>query len=126
MANDVTADLIHALVDNMRGTADDWQSLSIVISFDDDRISGTSGYAYSPDGVISAVASRPSGVQPAVEAYTASYYKPGEPLPVKLLVQFDRTTGKYEVTFEDTDVSRWNVSAANIEQLREELRPKFG
>lgn len=62
---------------------------------------------------------------PALNAYTESYYKPDQPLPVKLLVQFDRVSGKYEVTFEDTDVSRWKVVPANIDEIREELRPNF-
>ena len=40
--------------------------------------------------------------EPAVEAYLESYYKPDAGLPpVKILVQFDRDSGKYEVTFED-------------------------
>jgi hypothetical protein len=44
---------------------------------------------------------------------------------VKILVQYDRTTGKYEMTFEDTDEGRWAVKPANYRQVREELRPKF-
>ncbi len=126
MTNDVTVDLIRALVENMRGAEEDWQSLAMVIDFDGDRFSGTHGYAYSPDGRIDAVASRPSAVRPAVNAYTASYYKPGDALPVAILVQFDRAKGEYEVTFEDTDAARWKVTPANIDQMREELRPKFG
>jgi hypothetical protein len=71
------------------------------------------------------VASRPSGIRPAVEAYLESYYKPEQEPPVKILVQFDRDSGKYEVTFEDDDTSRWKVTPANIEQISEELRPNF-
>lgn len=125
MSSNVTADLIRALVEHMRGASDDWESLAMVISISGGNISGTYGYAYSPDSVISAVASRPSGIKPAVDAYTESYYKPGAALPVKMLVQFDRTSGKYEVTFEDLDVARWKVLPANIDQIREELRPNF-
>jgi hypothetical protein len=44
---------------------------------------------------------------------------------VKILVQFDRDSGKYEVTFEDDDASRWKVTPANIDQISEELRPHF-
>lgn len=125
MPGDVTADLIRALVENMRGARDDWASLAIVIDLSARRISGTHGYAYSPDGSTSAVASRPSGIAPAVEAYLDSRYTPDQEPPAKILVQFDRSSGKYEVTFEDDDVTRWKVTPANIEQISEELRPHF-
>ena len=67
MPEAVTADLIRALIENMKGARDDWASLAMVIDLSGGRISGTHGYAYSPDGTVSAVASRPSGVRPAVE-----------------------------------------------------------
>lgn len=125
MSSDVTADLIRAIIDNMRGAADDWVSLAMVIDFSGQRVGGTHGYAYSPDGAVSAVASRPSAIIPAVDAYAASYYQPDEAWPVKLLIQFDRTNGKYEITFEDKDVSRWKVTPANIDEIPEQLRPNF-
>ena len=125
MSSDVTVDLIRALIENMKGERDDWESLAMVIDFSGGRFSGTHGYAYSPDGSISAVASHPFHVESAVNAYTESLYKPGAALPVAILVQFDRTKGEYEVTFEDSDVSRWKVTPANIDEIREKLRPKF-
>lgn len=125
MASDVTVDLLRALIEHMKGERDDWESLAMVIDFSGGRFSGTHGYAYSPDGSISAVASRPSAIRPTVNAYTESLYKPGAALPVAILVQFDRTKGEYEVTFEDSDVSRWKVTPANIDEIREKLRPKF-
>ena len=42
-----------------------------------------------------------------------------------ILVQLDRGSGTYEVTFEDDDPARWKVTPANIEQISEELRPTF-
>jgi hypothetical protein len=125
MSTDVTAVLIRALIENMRGARDDWASLAIVVDLSGGRISGTHGYAYAADRTSAAVASRPSGVQPAVDAYLESKYQPDQQPPLKLLVQFDRTSGTYEVTFEDTDASRWKVTPANINQIAEELRPDF-
>lgn len=125
MSHDVTADLIRALIENMKGAPEDWASLAIVVDLSGGRISGTHGYAYAPDGTASAVASRPSGVKPAVDAYLETKYRPGQPPPVKLLVQFDRAAGTYEVTFEDHDASRWKVTPANIHQMSEELRPNL-
>lgn len=45
---------------------------------------------------------------------------------MKILVRFDRATGKYDVTFEDTDEDRWAVKPGNFREMREQLRPKFG
>jgi len=124
--DDTSVNLIRALVQNVSGPDvdwDNWSAMTIVISSFDGRYNSASGYLYSPDGTISAVAARPSSVIPAVDAYVGGYFKPGEALPVKLLVQFDRTSGKYLITFEDTDETRWKITPKNYKELREELRP---
>lgn len=125
MNDDVTQNLIHALVDNLSGAHDDWDSLAMVLTFKTGRLSGTHGYAYSANGEVSAVASRPSAVTPAVMSYLASRYKPDELLPCSLLVQYSRESGKYDVTFEDTDSTRWSVTPANLDAMREELKPSL-
>lgn len=128
MAGSVTADLFRALIDNLEGPrvdSDGWESLAIILEFPDGEFNEAHGYLYSPNGLISAVASDPWAVKSAVKAYTDGYYKPGEALPRKILVQFDRTTGKYDITFEETDEARWKVTPRNFRELREELRPKF-
>lgn len=128
MAGSVTADLFRALIENVEGPrvdSDGWESLAIILEFPDGEFNEAHGYLYSPNGLISAVASDPWAVKSAVKAYTDGYYKPGETLPRKILVQFDRTTGKYDITFEETDEARWKVTPRNFRELREELRPKF-
>lgn len=125
MPTDVTTDLVRALIEGMRGAEEGWESLAIVVSINNRHCSGTSGYVYSPGGGIAAVASRPSTVESALHAYLGSHYAPDAKPPVKLLVQFDRTKGDYEITFEDTDTSRWRVTPANIDELPEQLRPRF-
>jgi hypothetical protein len=127
VTGNVAADLIRALIETLEDPsvdADRWQSLAIILEFPDGEFNGAHGYLYSPDGVIAAVASDPWAVRPAVKAYTDSHYQPGEVLPRKALVQFDRVTGKYDVTFEDTDETRWKVTPQSFRELREELRPK--
>lgn len=125
MSDDVTAGLIRALVENMKGAGDDWASLSMVLDLSGGRIRGTHGYAYSPDGTVSAVASRPSGIRLAVDAYLECYVEPGQEPPVAILVQLGRTSGTYEVTFEHDDAARWKVTPANLEKISEVLRPTF-
>ncbi|MEU4567575.1 hypothetical protein [Micromonospora sp. NPDC023956] len=133
MSGDVTVDLIRSLVEamdgpslvrEMRGPVAGWDSLAMILEFGEGYRS-VHGYAYSPDGVITAVACDWSSIESAVQAYLGSHYQPGDLLPVKILVQFDRTTGRYQVTFEDTDRERWTVKPANYREMREALRPKF-
>ncbi|WP_431803692.1 hypothetical protein [Microbacterium sp. bgisy203] len=124
--SDAIVDVIRALIENMDGAADDWQSFAMVLDFGDAGFYSTHGYSYSPGGETSAVASRVSAVLPAVEAYLAEKYGPGEELPRSILVQFDRDKGAYEVTFEDKDARRWKVTPANIDTMAETIRPSFG
>jgi hypothetical protein len=125
MSDDVTAGLIRALVENMKGAGDDWASLAMVLDLSGGRIRGTHGYAYSPDGTVSPVASRPSGIRLAVDAYLECYVEPDQEPPVAILVQLGRTSGTYEVTFEHDDAARWKVTPANLETISEVLRPTF-
>lgn len=125
MSTDVTVGLIRALVDHLEDAPDDWSSFALVLGFDGEKVNQVHGYAYSPDGTATSAGADPYDIRSAVKAYTDSYYKPGEPLPVTLLVEFDRDAGKYEVTFEDTNAERWKLTPANFSSLREELRPHF-
>lgn len=125
MSNDPAVELVRALIEHLRGAEDhDWASLAMVVDLGGSRVRNTSGFTYSPDAV-AAVASRPSGIQPAVQAFLESRYPEGEDLPVTFLLQFERTTGRYEVVFEDTDPARWKVTPANLDDVREVLRPRF-
>lgn len=125
VSDDASVVLIRALIENMRGAGGDWESVALVLDLTEGYFVGASGYAYGPDGT-EAIASDPLAVRPAADGYLASKYPPGDPLPVKLLVQLDRTSGRYAVDFEDTDVDRWKVSPKTIRTIREELRPRLG
>jgi hypothetical protein len=132
-SEDVTVNLIRSLVrainepslaTEMGGRVDDWEALAIVMEFADGYRSA-SGYAYPADGTVSPVACSWNSIQQEVNAYLATYYEPGDRLPVKILVQFDRATGRYGVTFEDTDEERWKTRPRNFREMREQLRPSF-
>ncbi|WP_404391795.1 hypothetical protein [Humibacillus xanthopallidus] len=128
MSGNVTVGLIRSLIDTMQGPiadVDSWDSLAMILEFPDGEFNEARGYLYSPDGVISAVASDPWAVRSAVKAYTDSYYQSGEALPRKVLVQFDRRAREYNIAFEETDETRWKVTPQNFRELREELRPTF-
>ncbi|MVA76274.1 hypothetical protein GC722_09580 [Auraticoccus sp. F435] len=133
MPDDPTVDLVRALAQAMDGTslAEEgpgtecaWESMAMILEFGEGYRSAH-GYAYPPGGGVVAVACRWPSIEAAVDAYLASHYEPGDRLPVKILVQLDRTTGRYRVTFEDTDEDRWAVTPRNYRTMREELRPTF-
>lgn len=126
MAADATTALIRTVIASLDGPdadLDGWTSMSIVLEFPDGGFNSAHGYLYSPEGRISAVAADPWAVREAVKAYTDGYYAQGEPLPRKILLQFDRTSGKYNILFEESDETRWKATPRNFRELREELRP---
>jgi len=129
MSDNAAADLIRKLVDTMSGPSvdgDGWASMAMILEFPDGTFNEAHGYLYSADGTISAVAADPWAVTAAVRAYTDRYYQAGDALPLKILVELDRTSGKYNVTFEDADESRWKMTPKNRRVFREELRPTLG
>lgn len=125
MSEDAAAALIRALVQNLDGADADWTAFALVLVLNGGKFNEAHGYAYGPGTGSAPVAVRPRLVRPEVEAYLAEHFAAGDALPLKLLVRFDRSKRRYEVTFEDKDADRWRVTPANIDQIREELRPKF-
>lgn len=127
MPEDASVALVRSLVENLQGSQlrDDWSSFAIVLTFEDGDLVDSHGYAYSPGGEVSAASVRSSWVREAVFGYLRGHFGPEDELPKKLLVQFDRTKGRYGVTFEDEDESRWDVTPANYKDVREQLRPSF-
>jgi len=126
MSEDVAVGLVRALVENMEDAPEDWSSMAMVLGFDTVKVNSVYGFVYDSEGRDTAVTASPYDIRPAVKAYTDSYYEEGDALPLSLLVQFDRASGQYEVTFEDTDADRWKVTPATFSSIRTELRPDFG
>jgi hypothetical protein len=125
MSEDAAVGLVRTLIQNLKGAPEDWAAFALVLELDDQKVDGVHGFAYSVDGAASGASASPYEIGPAVAAYTDSLYSPEQPLPVALLVQFDRTSGRYEVTFEDTDRGRWKVTPATVSTIQQELRPQL-
>lgn len=123
MSEDVSVGLVGALVNNLQGAPDDWESFSIVLGFDDTQVNSARGIAYTAESATPVSAS--PDIAPAVKAYTDSYYSEGQKLPVHILVQFDRNLGAYGVQFEDSDTERFGLTPENYETKLVELRPNF-
>lgn len=133
MSDDVTADLLRALAKaidepslatELRGQVGAWESLAIVLVLGEGYRSA-SGYAYASDGSVSPVACGWRSIQGAVNAYLGHHFAPGDRLPAQVLVQLERSTGRYEVTFEETDEERWKTRPSNFRVMRQQLRPVF-
>lgn len=126
MSRNTTRDLLHAIVDTMAGPDADiegWDSMSMILEFPGGSFNEAHGFLYSADGTISAVASDALAIKPTVTACMQSQYEAGDALPVQALVQLNRRTGRYTVTFEDHDDSRWRMTPRNRTVFSEELRP---
>lgn len=71
-----------------------------------------------------AVSAKTWDLRQPLSAYLGGLYPDGK-FPVRVLVQFDRETGKYNVDFEDTYETRWRVNPGNIEEMPSAVRPNF-
>lgn len=102
-----------------------WTSFSLVIGLDGDGDPHNAyGYLYKPDGDFEAISTNLFAIELPMMAYLKSVYGKG-PYPIKLLIQFDRTSGRFNIEFEDKNPNRWAVTPADIHGFIESLRPKF-
>ncbi|QZY51940.1 hypothetical protein [Leucobacter tenebrionis] len=125
MNEDVTANLVRALIEHMRKAPEDWESMSMILGFDSEGVNRVTGFVYDDVGAYTSVTASPYDIGPVVKTYTDSRYQPEEPLPVSMLLQFDKTSGECQVTFEDNDAGRWRLTPDTWDSLPEGLRPDF-
>ncbi|MGL4423254.1 MAG: hypothetical protein ACRCZF_21510 [Gemmataceae bacterium] len=118
------SNLIKAIINSEEEFAKHWNAFSVIFGFDSDGISDNSyGYLYSSTG-FRAVAPAPWDVEKEMAAYLRTVYGDG-PGPIKMLLQFDRASGQFNVEFEDKNPKRWAVTPADIHGYIDSLRPKF-
>jgi len=125
MSTDTSEALVIEVARQLHPAPEGWESFAMVLSTFDNDFSGIGGWAYGPGDVLTAVTVDPWALSDTVDAYMADHYAPGARLPVAALLQFERATGRYEITLEDHDESRWGFDPLTYKTLREELRPRF-
>lgn len=104
-----------------------WNEFSIVFVFDDEGdVFSTYGYVYAPDMRWHTTSVNKPDVRNEVRKYIAELKSPDGKAPVKMLVQFNRRTNRYNVDFEYEDASRWKVTPENLDAIREQFRPNLG
>lgn len=120
--------LIHTLAETMFDGNDaapqDWTSFSMILETFEGTFNSFHGYAYNETAIVP-VAANPLKVIPVLNEYLNTLYAPGETLPKAILIQFEKNTGRYNVTIEDADENRWKVTPKNFREIREQIRPVF-
>ena len=128
--NDAIIALINAVIES-DGVDEDtehstWSTFSIVFEIDEDGdVFSTYGYAYTAEGAWYAVSVTEPAVEETFETYLSSLLKPDDIQPLKMLLQFSRTSGCYKTVLEYENAERWQVTPENIDRIVDELRPKF-
>ncbi|MBP1325375.1 hypothetical protein JOF28_000607 [Leucobacter exalbidus] len=117
--------MLQVITENMDRAKLDWQSMSMVVGINGDFLGRTYGYLYTGDSPLALTTVSPFVIAEATLAYLATKYEEPAVYPVYMLVQPERATGKFQVTFEDTDSKRWAVTPENHEEVRERVRPRF-
>ncbi|HRK42804.1 MAG TPA: hypothetical protein PLH11_07175 [Gemmobacter sp.] len=119
------SELISAIVKSDNDFSGRWDLLALVIRLNEKGVpTGSSGYLYIGEHDFRSVAAGPFEIRPAMSLYLNEIYGEG-PYPIKLLLQFDRNSGRFNIEFEDKNPNRWAVTPADIHGFIESLRPKF-
>ena len=123
MSDDVTADLIRALIENMRGARDDWASLAMVIDLSGKRISATHGYLLARGDDLGGGIS-PVRIRPPADAYLETRYKPRQ-LPSNPRAVPPRL-GEVRGDIRGGRCGALESDPGEYRQINEQLRPNFG
>ncbi|MGH1367758.1 MAG: hypothetical protein ACRBCL_04020 [Maritimibacter sp.] len=107
------SEVITTIVETFDPQHDNWQSFSIVIGLSDEgEVSSNSGYTYDSTGQFTSIVADDFEFGPVLASYLSDIYG-DTPFPVRMLLQFDRSTGQFKTLFEDKDTSRWSGCTEN-------------
>ncbi|MBP1853424.1 hypothetical protein [Rhizobium halophytocola] len=118
--------LVAAIITSDEVEPQNWEEFSLVIAFEDDRVSETYGYSYDANGDWEAIAIRPRLVREEAAAYRDWLKRENDKALIKMLVQFNRSSNGYNVDFEYDNPARWNVTPSNLSEITEKLRRHLG
>lgn len=119
--------IARALVENRGLDNVEWDEAAVVFGFSDKgNVNDTYGYAYDSSGDWTAISFRPREIREPVDAYREWLRREGDKGLIRMLFQMNRISKKVNAVFEYDDGSRWNVTAANLDRMIEELRPNLG
>ncbi len=118
--------IIREIFDSEKLENVDWTEFSIVFSFDGDGdLYSTYGYQYELSDKWHAFSITARLVENSAMAYERFLRPEGDAPMKKMLFQFNRETNRVNTECEYEDVSRWQVTPANLKTIIEELRPSL-
>ena len=123
---DMMGQIVKAI--NQSGDLDkvSWAEFSSVFEMDDDgELAGSYGYAYDAAGIYTAVAFLTPSVASAVEAYREWLRLEGDKGFKKMLLQFNRVSFRVKAEFEFENLSRWQITPRNVDEMIAKLRPNL-
>ncbi|WP_132412952.1 hypothetical protein [Neorhizobium sp. S3-V5DH] len=118
--------LVEAIIQSEEIEQQDWEEFSLVLVFEDDDINQAYGYSYDRSGEWEAIAVRPRLIRSEACDYREWLRQDDKKGVLKMLLQFNKANGKFNVDFEYENSVRWQVTPWNIDTIVDELRPKLG
>lgn len=103
-----------------------WEEFSLVIAFDESEANRSYGYSYDAQGEWEAFSVRPRLINAEAVAYRDWLKLEDDKAIIKMLIQFNRVTNRFNADFEYEDPARWKVAPSNINEITRELRPNLG
>jgi hypothetical protein len=101
----------------------DWNGISVVGIVNNGMVD-VSGFNYDDAGKIVPSIPQNDDFMDELEEFQKLTQVPGENPWKAVLIQIKRADMSVHVQFEYDNASRWKVTAANLESMKEELRPK--
>ncbi|WP_112500418.1 hypothetical protein [Agrobacterium sp. lyk4-40-TYG-31] len=123
--SELVEDLVGAIINSDQIEQQNWQTFSLVIVFQDDRVSETYGYSYDVEGEWEAFSVRPRLVNAEAGSYRDWLKQENDKAVIKMLVQFNRASNKFNVDFEYENPARWSVTPSNVNEITKELHPQL-
>lgn len=123
--SELVEDLVGAIINSDQIEQQNWQTFSLVIVFQDDRVSETYGYSYDVEGEWEAFSVRPRLVNAEAGSYREWLKQENDKAVIKMLVQFNRASNKFNVDFEYENPARWSVTPSNVNEITKELHPQL-
>lgn len=122
---ELVEDLLGAIINSDQIEQQNWETFSLVIAFQDDRVSETYGYSYDVEGEWEAFSIRPRLINAEAGSYRDWVKIENGNAVIKMLVQFNRVSNRFNVDFEYENRARWSLTPSNLNEITKGLHPQL-
>lgn len=123
--SELVEDLLGAIINSDQIEQQNWETFSLVIAFQDDRVSETYGYSYDVEGEWEAFSIRPRLINAEAGSYRDWVKIENGNAVIKMLVQFNRVSNRFNVDFEYENRARWSLTPSNLNEITKGLHPQL-